>query len=116
MIVVAIIAILAAIAIPNLIRAKITANESSAKATLKAISTALENYYSIHNQYPLDTSELIGDVPPYLSTDFFAGAHAGYNFSATLTLYTYSVVAVPVSSTTGNTSWSINTQGVLAAN
>lgn len=116
MVVVLIIAILAAIAIPNLLRARITANESAAKATLKSISNALENYYSINSQYPLTTSPLIGDVPPYLSTDYFVGDHQGYNFAASLTLYTYSVVATPVSASTGTASYSINTQGVLAQN
>jgi prepilin-type N-terminal cleavage/methylation domain-containing protein len=116
MVVVLILAILAAIAIPNLLRARITANESAAKATLKSISTALENYYSINSQYPLTTSPLIGDVPPYLSTDFFVGDHQGYNFSAALSLYTYSVIAVPVSASSGTASYSINTQGVLSQN
>ncbi len=116
MVVVLIIAILAAIAIPNLIRARVTANESAAKATLKSISTALENYYSINSQYPTNTTALIGDVPPYLSTDYFASAHQGYTFAATLNPYTYSVIAVPVSTSTGSASYTINTQGVLTQN
>ncbi|MGE0266950.1 MAG: type IV pilin protein [Candidatus Omnitrophota bacterium] len=116
MVVVLIIAILAAIAIPNLLRSRITANESAAKATLKSISTALENYYSINNQYPLTTSPLIGEVPPYLSTDYFVGDHQGYNYTAALNLYTYSILAVPVSPSTGTASYTINTQGVLAQN
>ena len=40
MIVVAIIAIIASIAIPNLLSARLNANESSAVATLKSISSA----------------------------------------------------------------------------
>ena len=42
MVVVAIIALLAAIAIPNLLRAKISANDAAAKATLKSLSTVSE--------------------------------------------------------------------------
>lgn len=116
MIVVAIIALLATLAIPNLLQARMTANESSAKATLKSISNALENYYSINSQYPPNTSALLGDTPPYLSTDYFSGAHHGYNFNASLALYTYSISAIPVSSSTGTSSFSMTTQGILTQN
>ena len=116
MIVVAIIAILAVIAIPNLLRARITANESAAKATLKSISNALENYYSINAQYPLNTSALIGQTPPYLSTDYFSGSHQGYNYNASLTAFTYSITALPVSASTGSASYSMTTQGILLQN
>ena len=44
MIVVAIIGLLAAIAIPNLLRARLNANESAAKGSLRTISTAMESY------------------------------------------------------------------------
>src|SRR5213080_4116050 len=46
LIVVAIILIIAAIAIPNLLRAKIAANESSAVASLRTINTAEVTYSS----------------------------------------------------------------------
>ena len=44
MIVVAIIALLAAIAIPNLLRARVSANDALAQSTLRAISTAAETF------------------------------------------------------------------------
>jgi len=44
MIVVAIIALLAAIAIPNLLRARLNANDAAAKASLQALVTAIESY------------------------------------------------------------------------
>lgn len=50
LIVVAIILIIAAIAIPNLLRAKIAANESSAAASVRSISTAQISYAA---SYPL---------------------------------------------------------------
>src|SRR5438270_12285261 len=46
LIVVAIILIIAAIAIPNLLRSKIAANESSAVASLRTITTAETTYAS----------------------------------------------------------------------
>ena len=67
MVTIAIIALLAAIAIPNLLRSKTAANESSAQSTLKTISGALENYYAVNNKYPTDTNLLLGAAPPYLN-------------------------------------------------
>src|SRR5271166_4989100 len=46
LIVVAIILIIAAIAIPNLLRARISANESSAVASLRTLNTAMISYDS----------------------------------------------------------------------
>jgi prepilin-type N-terminal cleavage/methylation domain-containing protein len=46
LIVVAIILIIAAIAIPNLLRARIAANESSAASGVRTINTALVQYYT----------------------------------------------------------------------
>ena len=66
MIVVAIIALLAAIAIPNLLRARMTSNDALAKATLRAMSTAAESYSSANNgNYPGNESSLTAATPPY---------------------------------------------------
>ena len=60
MIVVAIIALLAAIAIPNLLRAKMTSNDALAKATLRAMSTAAESYGTANNGLFPGTETLFG--------------------------------------------------------
>ncbi len=52
LIVVAIIAILAAIAIPNFLAAQVRAKVSRAKAELRTIATGLESYYVDYNNYP----------------------------------------------------------------
>ncbi|MEQ8819860.1 MAG: type II secretion system protein GspG [Sumerlaeia bacterium] len=49
---VAIIAILAAIAIPNLLQAQVRSKVSRAKADLRTVVTALETYRVDNNQYP----------------------------------------------------------------
>jgi len=117
MIVVAIIALLAGIAIPNLLRAKVEGNETAARATLKSISTAMETYYATNNQYPLLTTALIGITPPYLMVDYFDGvAHEGYVFAAILTDFTYSVTAIPFNASSGVNSFTIDTQGQLIQN
>jgi len=52
LIVVAIIAILAAIAIPNFLEAQIRSKASRAKADLRSVAVALESYRTDHNDYP----------------------------------------------------------------
>lgn len=52
MIVVAIIALLAAIAIPNVLRGRTTANESAAIGNIRALVSSLEMYRSVNNAYP----------------------------------------------------------------
>lgn len=116
LVVVAIIALLATIALPNLMRARIQANESSAQSTLKTISSSLENYYALNNQYPDDTTSLIGAVPPYLNVDYFAAARNGYTYTAGLGPYSYEITAVPVSSSFGTHSYTISTGAVLTVN
>jgi len=54
LIVVAIIGILAAIAIPNFLQAQVRAKAAKAKAELATLATALETYHIDHNQYPFD--------------------------------------------------------------
>ena len=99
LIVVAIIAILAVIAVPNLMRTRINANHSFAKATLKAIATALDSYLLDRQAYPSDVDDLIGESPPYLSKDYFDGQpHSGYIFVVDpLTDYDYTITATPSS-------------------
>ncbi len=61
LIVVAIILIIAAIAIPNLLRAKISANESSAVGSVRNIVTAETSYNSSYPQYGFAVSlDLLG--------------------------------------------------------
>jgi prepilin-type N-terminal cleavage/methylation domain-containing protein len=52
LIVVAIIAILAAIAVPNFLEAQTRAKVSREKADMRSLTTAIESYYIDNNQYP----------------------------------------------------------------
>lgn len=54
LIVVAIIAILAAIAVPNFLEAQVRAKVTRAKNDMRVYATALESYYTDHNRYPGD--------------------------------------------------------------
>jgi prepilin-type N-terminal cleavage/methylation domain-containing protein len=120
MIVVAIIALLAAIAIPNLLRAKMTANDSLAKATLRAMSTAAESYGTANNgTYPLIESSLTGATPPYLNKAYCAGSVgsgiAGYIYDCSgMSSTGYTIKATPVAlNSSGSAVETITTGGVL---
>ena len=117
MIVVAIIALLAAIAIPNLLRAKMTSNDALAKATLRAMSTAAESYGTANNgNYPATEAALTGATPPYLNTAYCAKSPiAGYNYNCTtMSTAGYTITATPVAiGSSGSTTETITTGGVL---
>lgn len=120
MIVVAIIALLAAIAIPNLLRARVNANETNAQATLRTISTACESYAAANNgSYPASIAILTAtdSGPAYLNEDYTAAARQGYNFACgTIGASGYSCTATPVTpGTTGTRTFTIATGGVLTA-
>jgi prepilin-type N-terminal cleavage/methylation domain-containing protein len=65
LIVVAIILIIAAIAIPNLIRSRIAANEASAVASLRTLTSAFISYATAYaNGFPPDLNALQNPTPP----------------------------------------------------
>ncbi|MFP4472347.1 MAG: type IV pilin protein [Candidatus Omnitrophota bacterium] len=120
MIVVAIIALLAIIAIPNLLRARLSANEALAKSTLRAMSTAAESYATDNNgQYPTDMEDMTGADPEYLNKDYVGvsseeGPISGYEYTATMSDSEYTFVAEPATcGTTGNNVYTIEQGGVL---
>lgn len=67
LIVVAIIGILAAIAVPNFLNAQVRAKIARVKADMKAISTGMEMYYLDRNSYIPDAngSDLVGYMQPF---------------------------------------------------
>jgi type IV pilus assembly protein PilA len=98
LIVVAIILIIAAIAIPNLLRAKMAANESSAAAAVRSITSAEISYFNTYPQigYAVQLQDLGKTAPctplpthACLLDDNLANAvpgspgHSGYQFLAT---------------------------------
>lgn len=60
LIVVAIIAILAAIAVPNFLEAQVRAKVSRAKADIRSLATALESYVVDNNNFPPDVTSVGG--------------------------------------------------------
>jgi len=127
MIVVAIIALLSAIAIPNLLRARLNANEAAAQSTLKTVSTACESYRAAQTVPSYDPAALganmTGAVPPYLDVGVFAVAgRQGYLITYTPATAAGGVIqqyicgAEPVTlNVTGGRTFAINETGVLRA-
>lgn len=121
MIVVAIIALLAAIAIPNLLTARKTANDTAAKAELKSIQTALENYYIDNDEYAAaantaNLSHLEGD---YLRKDICESGNntkAGHDFVCDIDKRSYSVSANYSNANVGTKNWTLTGSGIEHTN
>lgn len=110
LIVVAIILIIAAIAIPNLLRSRISANEASAVASLRSIDTAMISYavtypdagFNIGSDLvklgpasgtpPKPTSDLAG----LLDAQLASGTKSGYSFGMTSSDTTFTATATPI--------------------
>lgn len=82
LVVVAIISILASIAVPNFLDAKVRANVSRVKNDLRAISTAAETYHIDNDHYPyrrgtgtLNPNYLPGDTNPF---SYHYGQYSSY--------------------------------------
>jgi len=115
LIVVAIILIIAAIAIPNLLRARIAANESSAAASIRTINTAMISYNSSYptvgfaSNLTALTGTCTGTVVPtstsacLIDTTLAGGTKSGYTFGVQGTSGGYAAWATPVH---------VNTSGV----
>jgi type IV pilus assembly protein PilA len=121
MIVVAIIALLAAIAIPNLLRAKISANDALAKGKLRTLSTASETYATTNQgNYPLTLEVLTGAVPPYVTdtacavNTTVATATSGFYYTCVWTASGYTLTATPAAAgTSGTRAYQMTTGGAL---
>jgi len=120
MIVVAIIALLAAIAIPNLLRARHNANETAAIGSLRTISTACESFRAAQSPvtYPANLAILSGAAPPYIDATLGTGTKQGYNFAYVLVgANQYTCTASPVTpGVTGTRIFFVDEAGVIRLN
>jgi type IV pilus assembly protein PilA len=144
LIVVAIILIIAAIAIPNLLRAKIAANQASAVGSLRTMSSAEETFASTYSDgFTLTLAQLGGAagavatcanaelIDEVLSTA--PNQKSGYKFTFTPTAPValtagvpaacgasgdvgFSISATPVSASTGTASYCVDESGVIRVN
>src|SRR5579863_6887523 len=130
LIVVAIILIIAAIAIPNLLRSKMAANEASAVASLRTYNTTIVAYQTTYNSDPAtDFSQLgppaSGVVASSTAADLVdnllgltgSPVKSGYSFTyapvAATPVTQYTILAVPVSTSTGQRKFFTDQSGVI---
>ena len=112
MIVVAIIALLAAIAIPNLLRARLTAQESAAAAALHTIAAAQIQYRAAGPSYAT-LAQLSGVTPPYIDATLGTGTKQAYIFAVTASAgNNFYATARPTTLTQGH-SYYVDEAGVL---
>ena len=132
LIVVAIILIIAAMAIPNLVRARIAANESAAVSSIRTISTAEVSYQTTYPATGYAALAALGGAQPCvpavpnacLIDDVLAqngsppnSGKSGYNFVATGGVSDFFVTAVPIAvNATGNRSFCAVTDAVMRFN
>ena len=120
MIVVAIIGLLAAIAIPNLLRARLNSNEAAAKRDMRTFSTALENFRASQNPptYPPNLVALSAANPNYVDAVMASGTKLGYTFTYSfVSTYQYTVTATPrTPNVTGVSTFFVDESGVVRFN
>jgi type IV pilus assembly protein PilA len=133
LIVVAIIGIIAAIAVPGLLRARMSGNEASAIGSMRAINTAQQNFSQQCNGYSIDlpTLQAAGN---YLSPDLTSAATVNKSgYAVTLNksaapgtavvagqpaacngpVTNYYASAMPLSASTGTRSFATNEAGTI---
>jgi type II secretory pathway pseudopilin PulG len=125
LIVVAIILIIAAIAIPNLLRSKMAVNEASAVASLRSIFTAQATYNSLYGVQNSPNLANLGTPTPGPATNtctnaglldpiLTAGAKSGYQFptggAGVFTGTTAAICAIPLPAgcACGVQNWALN--------
>ena len=135
LIVVAIILIIAAIAIPNLLRSRIAANEASAVGSIRTINTAEVTYSSSYPDCGFTSLAYLGgsggntDGAGLIDAVLAGGQQSGYSFAATPSggsgtcgggagtpNSTYTIVGGPQSAQTGNRYFFSDESGVIRYN
>ena len=117
MVVIAISALLLRIAIDRVMKLTLAQNESNAAATLKLISTALQNYANDHDGFfPERFAELVQTAPAYLDKNHITLSPVkGYHYICPrLENSGYTCRAAPVNcGLTGNMAYTVTTGGLL---
>mgnify|MGYP003572647360 FL=1 len=113
MIVVAIIAIIAAIAIPNLLRSRIQSTESAAIGNLRTVCGAQVAYASANSMYTASFDDLTTASPPFLDGNW-AVTKQGYDFAMGGDSDNFTCNADPSTlGKTGNRGFFVDASGVI---
>jgi prepilin-type N-terminal cleavage/methylation domain-containing protein len=113
MIVVAIIAIIASIAIPNVMRSRLQANESATIANMMTIVGAQIAYHTDNLAFATDFASLTAESPPFVAGEW-DGPRSGYNYvlGGTGDAFTLNCNAVAYGKT-GNRGFFTDASGVI---
>ncbi len=114
LLVVTIIAILCAVALPSMIRSRISANEVSAIQSMRVICEK-ESEYKLELQTYGTLEDLSGANPPYLDEQLGRGTKSGYFFTCTFDAgMTFTAQAIPLTlGETGNRFFFVNDSNVI---
>ena len=115
MIVVAIIGLLAAIAIPNLLRARINANEGATKRNLRTFSSANELYRAAQSPttYADSIDSLTSPSPPYLDNAWSSNPLHGFSTSYSSATVSYAMIMTPASAADAVNTYCVDQTGVV---
>lgn len=125
LIVVAVILIIAAIAIPNFLHSKMAANQSSAVGSMRSLNTACVSYATSYGQFPTLLTDLgpvgSGGTPSSTSADLIdavlaSGSKSGYTFAYTAgtSNQSYSITATPIiAASSGQNMYFTDQSGVI---
>jgi len=118
MIVVAIIAIIAAIAIPNLLRSRIQSNESSAIGNCRTVTGAEVGYNSANGIYTTAWADMVTPPvgPPFLEGNWGAGPKNGYTFDLAGDTDCFELSAGPATARSGIRGFFTDCSGVIRSN
>jgi len=110
-----IITLLSAIAIPNLLRARVVASEQEAKAYLQSAVVAAETFCMDNQRYPESLNELIYTEPSYLPELKMPETSVQYDFKLvdTADSNTYFIKAVPSGDSYTSKSFCVVEDGII---
>lgn len=121
MVVIAILAILVAVAVPNFLRTKGRANETEILKIIKTFSDACEIYAGQNGAYPTTITSLTGATPPFLVpsskavvfVQSYASPNVYHGYSSTLTMSVSGYTLDATSSAAAQDSFSVVTSGKI---
>jgi len=101
-----------AIVVPNIMRAKGSADDALAESTLRTMSTAVETYANAnYGEYPSDMYDLTLAEPPYINEDYCDTTFSGYEYTCSFYAEGYIFTAMPVNP--DGKSITVSTGGVM---
>ncbi len=80
MVVIAIVIVLLTLALPNIFRSRVTANECLTIANLQVLNRACQGYHIDQGSYPDNLSDLSTASPSYIDSVLGSGNKQGYEF------------------------------------